>query len=308
MKKFSLGALALIVMMIVAFAGTPVTADACYHPSMDLTTYDNGLQGVWAVDHFHRAFEICDNGNGTFNVSFVDTGWFETLDAGSPGDSGHVDAGVKGNLGVGSGASLTITGVLADPLPNSVVHDFRNDSPRNYFGAFFSTITHTTYNTWQWKFETCGNGTWVDNATNESNPSAANDITGSPAACQNLAPAAPTVNLPWNPGDGRSDPQPGDRIVVYCQPEYDRVLVYIVDDDSQGSLILNENDLPALLAAGPDGITFPLDNGGSISIAQSPATYFYVAYNGPAIVDGVEEWTTGDQGRFSKAFQCSFDS
>ncbi len=246
---------------------------ACQNAVMDLITYDNGMQGLWAVDHFHRSIVICDLGGGSYSFEFTDSGWFETIGGPSPGGSGNVDPGVTGS--VTGGSQLTIQGVLKDPMPTYIVHDFRNDSPRDYFGPFFDSITSRTYNDWGWEFTTCDGRRWTDNDATETLYSQIGpndqmgDITGSEADCP--TPPAPSVDN-W-PGDDRVQPHRADRLAVYCR--VDEIIVYGVNDDSEGFLLTTFT---------PDEIdangAFHFVHGGVVSIQEDTPGIYWIVWNG----------------------------
>jgi len=284
------------------FGSSLAMADApdCYDSVMDLVTYDNGLGGLWAIDRFHRTVRVCDFGGGNFTLTFTDTGTFETLGGPSPGGTGTVDAGVMGTV-TGYGA-LNITGVLADPFPTHVTHDFRGDNPRRYFDAFFSIITTAQYTNWGWTFVACGtSGTWVDNADTEGGIAPMGDITGAPQACP-----AGTVTLPPWPDDDRVDPDAASRLAIYCETDPVQIKVYGNNGNSEGFLLAVFDDLDAIVAAGPDGLYQPAETGeGIVSISVNEDMFFYFSYVGEATVEGERVSTAGvNNADWSDYFQC----
>lgn len=290
----------LVLMTIIGlFGATPrASAATCY--TYKFTTFDNGMpQQLWAVDRFTSQVCITQTGPNTYQVVYNDNGSsFTTLSAKSPGGDGttFVSAGVTGTIS--GGETLVIQGTLKSGIPSVVGPiDWRGHSrPIPYNEPFFSSITSSTVTAWGWTYKTCGNGTWVDNDATETlygsvGPNATmGDIKGSPAACQNQQPAAQW----FNPNDGRVDPQPGDRLAVWCNAD-GSIVVYGVNNDSEGFYLTTFNHKQTL-AAGPKGIYHNLGKTGVVSINESPETYFWLAWNG------------GPYGNSAKGFQCRFSA
>ncbi len=294
----------LVLTLLGMFASSrPAKAAACSTHIYDFVTYDNGMNGKWGVDHFHSLLTVCQTGVNTYTVTYNDDGsQFVTLNAKSPGGNGitTVSAGVQGTIY--GGITQTVQGVLKASIPSSVgTIDWRgHTSPIPYLSPFFDSYTVTGTLSWGWTYKTCGNGTWVDNDASEaafgtSGPnSLMGDITGAPAACQNV------VAPQWfNPNDGRIDGKPGDRLVVWCnQP--DQLVVYGVSDDSKGFL-LSVFSNKAIRAAGPNGLTKSLDQFGKLSVSEDSQGNFWLAWNG-----GIFKATGKEP--FAKGFNCQFQS
>jgi hypothetical protein len=99
----------------------------------------------------------------------------------------------------------------------------------------------------------------------------------------------------YNPGDGRVDPRPGDRVAVYCSA--DKVSVYGVMNDSRG-LFLATFTHADLIKAGAAGITKKVEPRGTVIISLTGTSNLYVRWTGgPAAATGVKD--------FAKAFTCA---
>jgi hypothetical protein len=104
----------------------------------------------------------------------------------------------------------------------------------------------------------------------------------------------------FDPGDGRVDPRPGDRLAVWCNiagnpPSID---VWAVGDDSRGFRLATFN-FTDLAAAGPQGIAKNLGRNGKLSAVVDAQNNFFVAWNGGPF------GATG-AGVFAKSFHCAF--
>ena len=195
-----MGLLGLILMIGVA----SVSASAVYHSTFAFVTYDNGMNGLWASDHFQSQITIEELGDNMYRVSRVDGGWFETLGSASPGGDGSTFA-APGITGAISGGQVVIisSGTLIEPVPaNPAAIDFRTlPSPRLYFSPYFGSYRIVEYESWGWEFETCDGRRWTDNDATESEYSAVGpndamgDIAGEPAVCE----SEPAANI-WVPG------------------------------------------------------------------------------------------------------------
>jgi len=101
----------------------------------------------------------------------------------------------------------------------------------------------------------------------------------------------------WDPGDGRTDPRPGDRLAVYCEPT--RIRVWGIDTNGQGFALTEFNILDVLLA-GPTGITHDAGVNGSVSVSVDSLDNFWLAWNGG-------QYGATGQGDFAKGFNCAVD-
>ena len=104
----------------------------------------------------------------------------------------------------------------------------------------------------------------------------------------------------FNPGDGRVEPQPGDRVVVYCNtsanlPTLD---VWGVTDDSQGHE-LYQFSFANLRRGGAKGIWKRVEPLGSVFASVDANNQFVVQwFGGPAGATGSKD--------FAKSFTCDF--
>lgn len=205
---FGITAIATVLALLIptaAFAGSEVFVGTYTY---DWTTYDNGMEGLWATDFFHSQVSIWDLGDDYYRVVFVDGGTFETLDANSPGGNGHVDAGITGN--VYGGVSIIVAGDLEEEIPSHIGPiDYRSGGGwSNYLSPFFDDFQIVEWESWGWSFVSCGNGTWVDNEETEAiynsegpNP-VMGDVVGERVACE-TSTQEPVVKNLWayvNPG------------------------------------------------------------------------------------------------------------
>jgi hypothetical protein len=81
----------------------------------------------------------------------------------------------------------------------------------------------------------------------------------------------------FNPGDGRYDPQPGDRLAAYCEAK--RVLIYGVNRNSRGFL-MGIFEFEALKQAGEKGIYLDKGVDGILSASMGPQGHIWVAWTG----------------------------
>ncbi len=81
----------------------------------------------------------------------------------------------------------------------------------------------------------------------------------------------------FDPGDGRYDPRPGDRVAAYCEAK--RLVLYGVAGNSRGFL-LGVFDFEALKAAGEEGIYLDKGVDGVVSASMSPSGHIWVAWTG----------------------------
>jgi hypothetical protein len=81
----------------------------------------------------------------------------------------------------------------------------------------------------------------------------------------------------FNPGDGRYNPQPGDRLAAYCEAK--RVLIYGVNRNSRGFL-MGIFEFEALKQAGEKGIYLDKGVDGILSASMGPQGHIWVAWTG----------------------------
>jgi hypothetical protein len=104
----------------------------------------------------------------------------------------------------------------------------------------------------------------------------------------------------FNPGDGRIDPRPGDRLAVYCNPGANppNVDVWGVLNDSSGRRLYTF-PFSDLVKAGAKGITKKVEPLGTIFLSVDANNNFFAVWTGgPAAATGTRD--------FTKAFTCGF--
>ncbi len=220
MKKL-LGVGLLVGSLALAFATRGGIARAItpsvYEFDYNFKTLDNSMQQEkWATDNFASHIKFTQEGESDcYKYERTDGGTFETLGTKSPGGNGitTVAAGVKGT--VTGKLEGHICGTFKEGITNSTPEDLTVGSypsyQEKYFHHFFTNIHGFNITDWGWIFTSCGNGTWTDNdateaAWNHDGPNVAmGDITGTPAACQNPAPASQSN------GGGSSNNSPAPR-------------------------------------------------------------------------------------------------
>jgi hypothetical protein len=104
----------------------------------------------------------------------------------------------------------------------------------------------------------------------------------------------------WNPGDGRIDPLPGDRLAVYCNPgaKPPNVDVWGVLNDSSGRRLFTFT-FSDLVKAGAKGITKKVEPLGTIFLSVDADNQFFAVWTGgPAAATSM--------GEFTKYFECNF--
>jgi hypothetical protein len=135
------------------------------------TSPDSGLGGNnWANDIINRQLQIWKVAGG-YCASVTDQGSFVTADGASPGNTGHVRAGITGKM-KGGYTTTVLTGTLNSSMPT-----------RGDLGSFTDTNrpSFVTYGlsgdlaVWGWSYQTASNGAWVNASTPPGN---SGDITG----------------------------------------------------------------------------------------------------------------------------------
>ncbi|MCC7206598.1 MAG: hypothetical protein IT323_04790 [Anaerolineae bacterium] len=103
----------------------------------------------------------------------------------------------------------------------------------------------------------------------------------------------------FNPGDGRVDPRPGDRLAIYCNRPAGSVDVWGVDDKSKGFRLATFT-FDDLAAAGLSGLYVTAEPNGTISLSMDEQGNLWAAWNGGQY--GAE----GQPGHgFAKGFRCN---
>jgi hypothetical protein len=121
------------------------------------------------------------------------------------------------------------------------------------------------------------------------------DLGGSyPSACLEFDPS----KIPSYLRDGRANPQPGDRIAVWCNKDDGTLDVWGVDNESKGFRLAVFTGRELQLA-GAKGITRTVRNYGAVSASIDSEGNVWVAWNGGPF---------GANGRdsFAKALTCLF--
>jgi hypothetical protein len=109
-----------------------------------------------------------------------------------------------------------------------------------------------------------------------------------------------TASTWFNPGDGRVEPLPGDRVTAYCDIPDGLITVYIVKPDSNGVKfgVFNYKDV---LAAGGKGLSITSALNGVVSLSVDKQNNFWLAWNGGQYsADGQPNHG------FAKGFNCAF--
>jgi hypothetical protein len=104
----------------------------------------------------------------------------------------------------------------------------------------------------------------------------------------------------FDPGDGRVDPRPGDRLAIYCNPggSSPNVDVWGVLNDSTGRRLYTFA-FSDLVKAGAKGITQKVEPLGTIYLRVDANNNFLASWTGgPAAATGVRD--------FAKSFTCNF--
>lgn len=136
----------------------------------DFIAYDGGVNGnIWAKDYIHSVLTLIPTTEDCYDFTRVDTGTFESTGNGSPADESTLFSGVVGDLT--GGLSGEICGTLIEDPDLSYVQDFTvgtypGGTPK-YFWRIFEegTISFPTSYSWGWEFESCNNGTWINDQT-----------------------------------------------------------------------------------------------------------------------------------------------
>ena len=114
-------------------------------------------------------------------------------------------------------------------------------------------------------------------------------------------------NMWFDPGDGRIDPRPNQRVAVWCNYMADtpNVVVYGIGDmktNNSGGFYLATFNYADLVKAGRKGITKDGGKGnGTISMMTDGKGHFYTAWNGGS-------FNATGLGDFAKTFQCDFNA
>lgn len=169
---------------------------------------DSGQNGDWALDTFTRVAEVCDDGNGTFTVTGVDSGTFVTTGPTSPGTPPGVPlaAGIEGTIaGEWSAVVVYSDGIDESFDPNTNVYST---------GAWIAKLMgvpdeKVTLSEWRWVYQTwCGEDdgqeAWVNSIDGNEG-----DITEAPE-CPEPTPspsAPPTESASPAPSEAAAAPE-----------------------------------------------------------------------------------------------------
>ncbi len=210
MKKFLVGILSAL--MLVGIGASPVKANAPVELvgtyTYDFSTYDNGMNGLWAKDNFHstvKIYQLPKDNDYDYKVVREDTGTFEVISgAKTPGGDGEtvVGDGTKGTI-IG-GETVYVNGSLKEVTSPVGPKDWTTDERSGdwydlenlekigsvpYYEPFFNSENARgsfIADDWGWTYMTCNNGTWIDNAETESaypEGDVMGDITGAYVPC-----------------------------------------------------------------------------------------------------------------------------
>jgi len=146
--------------------------------------FDSGVHGnAWANDTIGRHVQVWQSGSTTFCAVINDNGSFVTFAGDSPGGTGTVSAGIKGQIN-GGYVTTMFTGTL-DPSPTYKTHgnlgtfDLQCTDAYTCPGAHPSFLSYFTgspawdYVNWGWTYHTAKNGNWTNASTGN-----VGDITG----------------------------------------------------------------------------------------------------------------------------------
>lgn len=142
----------------------------------------NVAGGYWANDTIKRHVRIFSESDNTFCVVVEDHGKFVTFDSSSPNGTGHVTAGITGNI-EGGYITSDVQGTFAPTLAthgNLGTFDLQCDSSGNCPGTvpswhdyFSSIVSANDFAQWGWLYKAGHNGTWLNQDSGN-----AGDITG----------------------------------------------------------------------------------------------------------------------------------
>lgn len=133
--------------------------------------YDSGVKGnAWANDTIHRELKIWNTGSNTYCATVRDDGSFVTFDGYSPNGSGHVSAGIKGDISGGYTTGNFTASFLEHPdyrtFGNAGTFDLQCTDAYNCPGAHptISSYVSGSYDLtwWGWKYTTARHGHWIN--------------------------------------------------------------------------------------------------------------------------------------------------
>ena len=146
--------------------------------------YDSGVGGnAWANDTIKRHLQVFDLGGGMYCAVVNDHGSFVTFAGASPGGTGTVSAGIRGEMN--GGYTTTVFSGTPNPSPayktrgNLGSFDLQCTDAYNCPGAhpgywsYFSSTSGDDLASWGWTYHTAKNGDWTNASTGNSG-----DITG----------------------------------------------------------------------------------------------------------------------------------
>ncbi len=141
--------------------------------------YDSGVAGnAWANDTIHRHLQVFDQGGGTYCATVNDTGSFVTFAGASPGGTGTLTAGIKGEIN--GGYTTTMFSGTLNPSPAYKTHGNlgsfdlmcvdANTCPGAHPGyySYFSSTSGDDLASWGWKYHAGKRGEWTNASTGNS--------------------------------------------------------------------------------------------------------------------------------------------
>jgi len=171
------------------FGGAQLDAKACGGGKLAVNVVqaitndaDSGVAGnVWAFDDLTRQIQVWQTGATTFCAIVRYEGTFTTNAGASPGGSGAVSAGIRGQFD-GGYRTTQFTATLAPTKPThgfigryDYACDLSFDCPGyvDWTSFYFTGVSGYDLAWWGWQYRAGANGTWVNSVDGNSG-----DITG----------------------------------------------------------------------------------------------------------------------------------
>ena len=135
-------------------AYSQVVANVTYSVAGDPVTDAAG--NVWATANYTRTLMVVRVTRTTYCATWRDTGTFTTVDAASPGGSGHVAAGITGRLT----RSATTNTFTATWQPNAPTSGPLGIGPSDWTSLYFESPPEYGLNWYTNLYTTAANGSW----------------------------------------------------------------------------------------------------------------------------------------------------
>jgi hypothetical protein len=138
-----------------------------------INDYDSGVHGnAWANDTINRSLTIWQTGEDTYCAIVKDKGMIVTFDGDSPNGTGHVGAGIKGEM-FGGYRTTQFSGTYignANYNTHGNLGTFNlmctdaNTCPGTHpsYASYFSSTSGDDLAWWGWQYNTCHNGNWAN--------------------------------------------------------------------------------------------------------------------------------------------------